>query len=78
MHHTDATTRSARDGFELRFQSLFNAGRALAFPCNAQGDVDLQTLSERAARNYLSALTSIGREYSVPSVVPSQDTAPTP
>ncbi len=70
MHHSNATERIDRGSFELRFQSLFNAGRALAFPCNAQGQVDLKTLSERGARNYSDALVAIGREYSVPVVVP--------
>jgi hypothetical protein len=71
MQHTDASAANERSRFELRFQSLFNAGRALAFPCNAQGDVDVKALSERAVQNYLFALTGIGREYSVPLVVPS-------
>jgi len=26
--------------YELRFQSLFDAGRAYAFPCDASGHVD--------------------------------------
>lgn len=71
MQYTDTSTAIERSSFELRFQSLFNAGRGLAFPCNAHGDVDVQALSERAVQNYLFALTGIGREYSVPSVVPS-------
>jgi len=41
-------------GFELRFQSLFAAGRALSFPCDAAGRVNLDALSERARRNYFS------------------------
>lgn len=71
MQHTDTSAAIERCSFELRFQSLFNAGRGLAFPCNAHGDVDVQALSERAVQNYLDALTGIGREYSMPSVVPS-------
>ena len=51
--------------FELRFQSLFHEGRALAFPC----DVALDALSERARENYLYARVVIGREYAVPAVV---------
>ncbi|MFT3664859.1 hypothetical protein [Piscinibacter sp.] len=55
-------------GYELRFQSLFNEGRALAFPCDAEGHVDLDALSERARGNYLYARAVVGREYATPAV----------
>jgi hypothetical protein len=58
-------------GYEIRFQSLFNAGRALSFPCNAQGDVQLDALSDRARDNYLYARAVVGREFAVPAVLPS-------
>ena len=54
--------------FVLRFDSLFEPGRALAFPCDEHGDVLLDALSERARRNYFYARVVIGREYSVPAV----------
>jgi hypothetical protein len=54
--------------FELRFQSLFDEGRALAFPCDAQGRVDLDGLSERARSNYFCARTLIGRDFAVPAL----------
>ncbi|MDN3919865.1 hypothetical protein [Roseateles violae] len=54
--------------FLLRFQSLFHAGRALTFPCNAQGDVSMDALSERALENYLFARAVIGHEYATPVV----------
>jgi len=50
------------------FVSLFTAGRSLRFPCDEQGRVDLDTLSERARANYLFARAMVGRDYSVPSV----------
>ena len=56
--------------FEVRFQSLFDAGRALAFPCDAAGRVDLDGLSERARQNYFYARAVVGREFSPASVVP--------
>lgn len=56
------------DDYELRFESLFQAGRALAFPCDAQGGVRLDALSERARQNYLFARAVVGREYAVPVV----------
>ncbi len=39
--------------YVLRFESLFNAGRALAFPCDALGHVLLDRLSDRARNTYL-------------------------
>lgn len=62
---------SANAQFQLRFQSLFNEGRALAFPCDAQGHVDMDALSERAKHNYLYARTVIGREFATPAVIPA-------
>lgn len=57
--------------FELRFQSLFSEGRALAFPCDGSGHVSLDSLSERARMNYLYARAVVGREFAVPVVRPS-------
>jgi hypothetical protein len=61
-----STSRSA--SHVLWFRSLFREGQALAFPCDARGRVDMDMLSERARNNYLFARTSVGREFSVPSV----------
>jgi hypothetical protein len=58
--------------FELRFQSLFNEGRALAFPCDSAGRVDMDTLTERARHNYLYARTVVGREFATPAVQPAR------
>lgn len=54
--------------YELRFQSLFQEGRALAFPCDAQGHVNMDALTERARHNYLYARTVVGREFATPAV----------
>lgn len=54
--------------YELRFDSLFIEGRGLAFPCDADGLVDLDQLSERARRNYLYARAVIGHEFRYPAV----------
>ena len=63
-----AATPALQPGFELRFQSLFNEGRALAFPCDAAGRVDLDALSEHARCNYYYARTTIGRDFAQPAV----------
>lgn len=54
--------------YEIRFQSLFNEGRALTFPCDAEGHVPMDSLSERARNNYLYARAVVGREYATPAV----------
>jgi hypothetical protein len=55
--------------FELRFQSLFNEGRGLAFPCDDRGRVDIDRLTERARDNYLFARHLIGREFATPRLL---------
>ena len=56
------------DVYVLRFRSLFDEGRCLSFPCDAQGRVDLDRLSERVRQNYFYARTVIGREFLVPAI----------
>jgi hypothetical protein len=70
MSHSSSMQTAA--GFEIRFQSLFHAGRALAFPCDSQGLVNLDAMSERARDNYLHARGMIGREYAMPLVQVSE------
>ena len=60
--------RSTDNVFQLRFQSLFDPGRGYAFPCDAQGHVDMDALSERMRNNYLYARAMIGREVATPAV----------
>ncbi len=55
--------------YEICFQSLFHEGRALCFPCDAQGKVELDTLSDRARENYLYARAVVGRDYAYPTVL---------
>ena len=56
--------------FELRFEALYAGHRGYAFPCDAQGRVDMDALSERALQNYLYARAMMGREVAWPSVRP--------
>jgi len=60
---------SSEPGHELWFQSLFDSGRGLAFPCDAAGHVVIDALSPRARQNYFYARTVIGREFATPAVV---------
>ena len=54
--------------FELRFAPLSGTGRAFSFPCDAQGRVDLNALSDRARSNYLYARALTGRTFGWPVV----------
>ncbi|XVJ70865.1 MAG: hypothetical protein HEQ39_15520 [Rhizobacter sp.] len=67
--NTSPSLSNGFDRFELRFQSLFSEGRALAFPCDKAGHVYLDALSERAMENYLYARAVVGREFATPKVV---------
>jgi hypothetical protein len=55
--------------YEVRFQSLFHSGRGVSFPCDAQGHVRLEALSERARSTYRRAQAMVGFEYATPAVV---------
>lgn len=57
--------------YQLCFRSLFNSGRGYAFPCDPEGQVDLDAMSERARNNYFYARAMVGRELSVPAVEPT-------
>jgi len=65
--NSQASQQQAK-GYILRFESLFDGSRALAFECDASGTVDLDSLSERAKLNYLYARTVIGRDFAMPRV----------
>ena len=62
-----AGSQAAR--YELRFLSLFEGGSGFAFPCDADGHVNIGGLSEHSRCNYFYARKAIGREFSVPATV---------
>ncbi len=79
MTSTATACRPSPTPFEIRFPSLFHEGRALTFPCDAQGHVELDEMSERVRENYLFARAMIGREYAMPRVLPRAEAlAPAP
>ena len=51
---------------ELRFVHLENDLKSLAFPCDATGRVDLDTLDEHRRNQYLFARVLMGRDYAFP------------
>ena len=70
-HPIDASRESLNTAhYELRFKGLFDVGRGLAFPCDAQGNVDLDSLTDRARLNYFYARTTVGRDFFAPVTCP--------
>jgi len=63
------TMSGPNSAFELRFRHLFKPGRAFAFPCDAQGNVDLGGMSERCRDSYFRVRTVVGSEVDVPLVL---------
>ena len=57
--------------FQIRFQSLKDEQLALEFPCDAEGRVELDGLSDRARIDYLFARAVVGGEFRRPTVVPA-------
>lgn len=68
-------TAARETAYELRFAGLFNAGRGYAFPCDAQGKVDVAVLGERARASYLHACRKVGRDFCAPvtCIAPARD-----
>lgn len=65
----NSSLRTGPAGYELRFANLFDRGRGYAFPCDAQGCVALDLLSECARNNYFYARAVVGVELSQPGVL---------
>jgi hypothetical protein len=55
--------------YELRYTGLFNRGRGFAFPCDVQGHVDIDALTDQGRVNYFYARTVVGVELSAPFVL---------
>ena len=67
MNNTPNLTHAAPH-YELRFRSLFDAGRSYGFPCDECGHVDMDALSASALDGYLYARAVIGCEVAWPAV----------
>ncbi|MET0520105.1 MAG: hypothetical protein ABW005_14880 [Burkholderiaceae bacterium] len=55
--------------YELRFEYLDRIGRAVAFPCDQRGVVNVGALSPTLVENYGRACTLVGRDLAFPAVV---------
>jgi len=54
--------------YELRFLNLFSRHCGYAFPCDAEGHVQMDALSERGRSCYFYARALVGNELSAPTV----------
>lgn len=61
-------TLSNRPHYELRFQSLFRQGRGWTFPCDSDGHVDMDAMSDHTRDSYLFARALVGLEVAHPQV----------
>jgi hypothetical protein len=59
---------SSPSAFELRFRSLSLSEPGFAFPCDADGHVPIDDLSDRLRNNYFYARAVVGSELSWPVV----------
>lgn len=59
---------SSSGRFQLCFRSLFQSGRSFVFPCDRQGNVDLDRLPEKTRNNYLFARAMLGRDFAAPAI----------
>ena len=60
--------RGERYAYELRFNYLDHAGRAVVFPCDQQGVVDVNALSPQMSESYQRARQRVGRDLAHPAV----------
>ena len=67
---------STTNGFELRFCSLFDPGRGYAFPCDAQGHVLVDAMSERTRCSYERVCGLVGHELAAPAVCEAREAWP--
>jgi hypothetical protein len=62
------TEAGLQAGYELRFRALSAGIQSCSFPCDADGHVDLDALSERSRNAYFFARIVIGHELATPEV----------
>jgi hypothetical protein len=62
------TESHASTGYELCFRRLSDGNPAYAFPCDALGHVDMDSMSERTRNDYLFARALMGIDIARPAV----------
>jgi len=66
MKHSAAATTAC---YQIRFKALRPASQDVAFRCDDRGNVDLDSLCEKARIDYLFARALIGRNFARPAMV---------
>jgi len=67
MHSSHIRTAgSASTAYCLRFEPLAGRGRPVEIPCNSNGEVNLDVLSEIDRTRYLGARALIGALFALP------------
>jgi hypothetical protein len=66
MGRTDSSSAAC---YQIRFEPLQTAARALTFRCDVHGHVELDALGETARIEYLFARALVGRDFARPSIV---------
>jgi hypothetical protein len=69
MNQATGFAASKAAHYELRFLSLVSRSCGYAFPCDAEGHVEIDELSDRGRSNYFYARVLVGNELSSPTVV---------
>ena len=64
-----SATPTPRARFELRYRSLSSHRCGYAFPCDKNGQVHLDILSDAARENYLYARAMVGLDLLHPQVL---------
>ena len=54
--------------YELRFLNLFSRRCGYSFPCDAEGRVQIDELSDRGRSSYFYARALVGNEFASPTV----------
>ena len=62
------TSATLADTYELRFAALEGGAHGVAFPCDAQGHVNLDALSDTSRNAYLYARAVVGAVFARPAV----------
>jgi hypothetical protein len=60
--------RVLSETYELQFAALEGGAHGVAFPCDAQGHVDLDALNGPSRNTYFYARAVVGRVFARPSV----------
>jgi hypothetical protein len=55
--------------YELKFDSLYDIGRAFRFPCDALGRIALDALSARQRQSLEQVMDRVGRDLAAPQLV---------